>query len=202
MEEQKKLTGHEPYQPTTLGIDSRKLGIWVFLASEAVFFSGLIATYLIVTVRSTQGPYPNEVLSLPLVSVNTFVLIASSLAMVIALSNAEENKIHRTVIWLIVTAVLGLVFLGGQVYEFIHLFHNGLTLDQNLFGASFYTLTGTHGLHVLSGIIWIILVIFQLLKFRGDASQAAMKVELTGLYWHFVDLIWIIIFTVVYLLYT
>jgi heme/copper-type cytochrome/quinol oxidase subunit 3 len=202
MEQEEQHSAHGQFESNALGVDNRKLGVWVFLASEAVFFGGLITTFAVETARNNRGPYPREVLSLPLVSINTFVLISSSLAMVTALSNVQENKIRRAISWLVVTAVLGLAFLGGQAYEFIHLFENGLSLDQNLFGASFFTLTTTHGLHVLSGIIWIILVIFQLLRFRGDSSQAAMKVELTGLYWHFVDLIWIIIFTVVYLLHT
>lgn len=199
MEEQHPAT-HETLEHTSLGVDHRKLGVWVFLASEAVFFSGLITTYVVETARNQQGPYPNEVLSLPLVSINTFVLITSSLAMVTALSHAQDNNIRGAIKWLIATVVLGLAFLGGQVYEFIHLYLDGLSLDRNLFGASFFTLTGTHGLHVLSGVIWIILVIFQLRRFHGAPAQAAMKVELAGLYWHFVDLIWIIIFTIVYLL--
>jgi heme/copper-type cytochrome/quinol oxidase subunit 3 len=190
----------ETLEPTSLGVDSRKMGIWVFLASEAVFFGGLITTYVVESVRTVQGPFPSDVLSIPLVSVNTFVLIASSLAMVTALSHAQDEDIRGAVRWLVATAILGLAFLGGQAYEFIHLYIDGVSLSTNLFGASFFTLTGTHGLHVLSGIIWIILVIFQLRRFQGAPGQAAMKVELTGLYWHFVDLIWIIIFTVVYLL--
>ena len=198
MEDQQHTT--ETLEHSALGVDSRKLGIWVFLASEAVFFSGLITTYMVEIARNRQGPEPAEVLSLPLVSVNTFILIASSMAMVTALSHAQENHLRKAILWLIATVVLGLAFLGGQVYEFIHLYLDGLTLSRNLFGASFFTLTGTHGLHVLSGIIWIVLIIFQLLRFRGTQEQAAMKVEMAGLYWHFVDLIWIIIFTFVYLL--
>ncbi len=191
---------HEPFEHTSLNVDNRKLGVWVFLASEALFFSSLIATYLVETPNTTSGPYPRDVLSIPLVSINTFVLIASSLAMVTALSHAQEGRVRRAITWLVATAVLGLAFLGGQAYEFFHLYTDGLSLGQNLFGASFFTLTGTHGLHVLSGIIWIILVILQLVRFRGTSEQAAFKIEILGLYWHFVDLIWIIIFTVVYLL--
>jgi heme/copper-type cytochrome/quinol oxidase subunit 3 len=191
---------HEAFEHTSLGVDNRKLGIWIFLASEAVFFGSLIATYAVSSPRSVQGPYPADVLSILLVSINTFILIASSLAMVTALSHAQDNDIRGAILWLVATAVLGLAFLGGQAYEFIHLYMDGVTLSRNLFGASFFTLTGTHGLHVLSGVIWITLVIMQLLRFKGRPEQAAMKIELTGLYWHFVDLIWIVIFTIVYLL--
>jgi cytochrome c oxidase subunit 3 len=202
MELQEQPVSQDATEQTTLGLDNRKLGVWLFLTSETILFSGLITTFAIEVARNPSPPYPEQVLSLPLVSGNTFILITSSLAMVTALSNAQENNIRRTISWLIATAILGAAFLGGQAYEFFHLFESGLSLSSNLFGASFFTLTGTHGLHVLSGIIWIILVIFQLRGFHGDASQAAMKVEITGLYWHFVDLIWIIIFTVVYLLHT
>lgn len=181
-------------------VDSRKFGIWVFLGSEAMFFSALIASYVVNVVKSAQGPYPHEVLSLPLVSINTFVLIASSLCMVIALSHAQDGDIPGAIRWLVGVIVLGLAFLGGQAYEFTHLYLDGLSMSRNLFGASFFTLTGTHGLHVLSGVIWIILVIFQLRQRRGTNEQMALKIELAGLYWHFVDLIWIIIFTVVYLI--
>jgi cytochrome c oxidase subunit III len=200
MDEQHLTSNDLVEQNTSLRVDNRKMGVWVFLGSEAVFFAALITTYITESVRATQGPYPADVLSLPLVSINTFILIASSLAMVTALSHAQDGDIRGSIRWLIGTAILGLAFLGGQIYEFTHLYLSGLSLHQNLFGATFFTLTGTHGLHVLSGVIWIILVIFQLRKFNGATEQAAMKVEMTGLYWHFVDLIWIIIFTIVYLL--
>lgn len=191
---------HEVFEHTSLGVDSRKLGIWLFLASEALLFSALIGTFITQAHQSRSGPYPRDVLSLPLVSVNTFILIASSLAMVTALSHAQDGRIGKAVRWLIATAALGLAFLGGQAFEFYHLYNNSLTLKQNLFGAAFFTLTGTHGLHVLSGVIWIVMVIIQILQHRGNNEQIAFKVELLGLYWHFVDLIWIIIFTFVYLL--
>ncbi len=200
MEEQQQPAVQETPERTALGVDNRKLGVWVFLGSEAVFFSGLITTYAVEVVRNQQPPTPNDALSLPLVSINTFILIASSLAMVTALSHAEDHDIRKTIRWLIATAVLGLAFLSGQAYEFTPLYLSGLSLGHSLFGGSFFTLTGTHGLHVLSGIIWITLIILQLRKYKGPPEQVAMKVELAGLYWHFVDLIWIIIFTVVYLL--
>lgn len=191
---------HDVFEHTSLGVDNRKLGIWTFLASEVLLFSALIGTFITQAHQSRSGPYPRDVLSLPLVSVNTFILIASSLAMVTALSRAQEGNTRKTVNWLIATAVLGLAFLGGQAFEFTHLYNSNLTISQNLFGASFFTLTGTHGLHVLSGVIWIVLMIIQVLQHRGTNEQIAFRVELLGLYWHFVDLIWIIIFTFVYLL--
>lgn len=191
---------HETFEHTSLNVDNRKLGMWAYIASETLLFAALIATYSVVSPRSTQGPFPKDVLSLPLVSVNTFILISSSLAMVTALANAQEGNLRRATGWLVATALLGLAFLGGQAYEFTHLVGDGVTLSQNLFGASFFALTGTHGLHVLAGVIWITLLIIQLRQKRYTPPVAAFKIELTGLYWHFVDLVWIIIFTVVYLL--
>ncbi len=191
---------HEAFEHTSLGVDNRKLGIWVFLASETLFFGALIATYLVSAGRATSGPKPTDVLSIPLVSVNTFVLITSSLAMVTALSRAQAGQTRLAIRWLYATGILGLLFLGGQAYEFYHLYTDNVTMGGNLFGASFFTLTGTHGMHVFSGIIWILLVIFQLRQGRGTKQHQALMVELAGLYWHFVDLVWIIIFTMVYLL--
>src|SRR5512138_666158 len=136
-------TTHEPVEHTTLGLNIRKLGVWVFLGSEAVFFGGLISTFIVSSGRSVTGPYPKDVLSLPLVSINTFVLIASSLAMVTALSAIQRGDVRKTMLWLVATVVLGLAFLGGQAFEFTHLYQSGLTLRQNLFGATFFTLTGT-----------------------------------------------------------
>ena len=191
---------HEVFEHSSLGVDNRKLGIWTFLASEALLFSALIGTFITQAHQSKSGPFPRDVLSLPLVSINTFILIASSLAMVTALSHAQEGNRRKTITWLIATAALGLAFLGGQAFELYHLYANQLSMSRNLFGASFFTLTGTHGLHVLSGVIWIIMMTIQVLQHRGTDQQIALRIELLGLYWHFVDLIWIIIFTFVYLL--
>lgn len=200
MTEKPEIEVHEVFEHSALGVDNRKLGIWIFLASEVLLFTALIGTFITQAHQSRSGPYPRDVLSLPLVSFNTFVLIGSSVAMVTALTHAQEGRTRKTVLWLAVTAGLGLVFLGGQAFEFYHLYINSLSMHQNLFGASFFTLTGTHGLHVFSGVIWILLMILHVLQHRGTQEQIAFKIELLGLYWHFVDLIWIIIFTFVYLL--
>lgn len=186
-------------EPTSLGVDNRKLGVWTFIGSEVMFFSGLIVTYLVNRGRSVTGPYPHEVLGVPLVGVNTFVLICSSLTMVTALAAIERGNASAMRKWLIATAVLGLLFLGGQAFEFSTLFADGLSLSTNLFGATFFTLTGFHGTHVLIGVIWIVFVLAR--AFRGGVTQENhLAVELVGLYWHFVDVVWIVIFTLVYLL--
>lgn len=181
------------------GIDSQKLALWLLLGSEAVFFSGLIITYLIFRDKSVSGLTAHQVLNVPLTAVNTFILICSSLTMVTALAAIEQGAERRLRGWLLATGLLGLVFLGGQAYEFSRLFHEGVSLSSNLFGATFFTLTGFHGAHVLAGVIWIGFVLARAL--RGGITQSRhAAVELVGLYWHFVDLVWIIIFTMIYLI--
>lgn len=184
---------------TTLSIDNNKLGIWVLLGSEAVFFSALIVTYIVNRGRSISGPLPSQVLDVPLTAVNTFVLICSSLTMVTALASIQRGEDRRLRFWLVATMLLGSAFLGGQATEFTLLAQHGLSLSSNLFGATFFTLTGFHGAHVLAGVIWIGFVLVRAL--RGAISRENhIPVELVGLYWHFVDLVWIIIFTIVYLI--
>ena len=184
---------------TSLGVDNRKLGVWVWLGSEAVFFSALIVVYIVMRNRSISGPYPREALNVTLTAINTFVLICSSLTMVTALSAIQSGSQKGLVRWLAATMVLGLLFLGGQAFEFTSLANQGLSLSSNLFGGTFFTLTGFHGAHVLIGVIWIGFVVAR--ARRGGYTQSShLMVELTGLYWHFVDLVWIIIFTLVYLI--
>ncbi|HEX9077090.1 MAG TPA: heme-copper oxidase subunit III [Anaerolineae bacterium] len=187
------------HEVPSMGVDNRKLGIWTFLGSEVMFFSGLIVVYLVMRGRSTVGPLPHEVLDIPLTAVNTFVLLCSSLTMVTALSAIQRGNAQRMRLWLIATAVLGLLFLSGQAFEFNKLFNEGLSLSTNLFGATFFTLTGFHGTHVFIGVLWIGFVLAR--AFRGGiTADNHLAVELVGLYWHFVDIVWIIIFTLVYLL--
>jgi heme/copper-type cytochrome/quinol oxidase subunit 3 len=184
---------------TSLGIDSQKLGVWVFLSSETIFFSALIVAYVAMHGRSVVGPLPHDVLNVPLTAVNTFVLICSSFTMVSALAAIQNGELRKQKLLLIATAVLGLLFLSGQAFEFTSLVNQGLLISTNLFGATFFTLTGFHGAHVLVGVIWIFFVLVK--SYRGNVTQKKPDaVELVGLYWHFVDLVWIIIFTVVYLI--
>ena len=188
---------HAPESPA-LQVDTQKLGIWLLLGSEAVFFSSLIVTYIVFR-GQTGEPTGHQLLDIPLTAVNTFVLICSSMTMVTALSAIQAGSVRALRGWLLATAALGLTFLSGQAYEFTHLFHEGLSLSSNLFGATFFTLTGFHGAHVAAGVIWIVFVLF---KSRGSGltQQHHDAVELVGLYWHFVDVVWILIFTIVYLI--
>lgn len=181
------------------GVDNRKLGVWTFLGSEVVFFSSLIVTYVIMSGRAVSGPTPGQALSISLVAANTFVLICSSLTMVSALASIQKGDQRGLRLWLLATALLGLAFLAGQGFEFVTLYRQGLTLRSSLFGASFFTLTGFHGGHVAIGVIAICFVLVRALT-GGVTQSNHLAVELVGLYWHFVDVVWIVIFTLVYLL--
>jgi len=184
---------------TSTGLDSWKVGFWTFIGSECLFFASLISTYMVYKGSSVQGPYPAEILNIPLTTFSTFVLLMSSLAMVLALDGVQRGDRKLSMIWLGGVIVLGSIFLGCQVYEFNEFVHHGLTIQQNLFGASFYVLTGFHGAHVTGGVIWMITLF--ILAARGKlAPSDALKVEIAGLYWHFVDIVWIVIFVLVYLI--
>ncbi len=185
--------------PTSTGLDSRKLLMWLFLASDCMFFGSLIGTFMVYKGRSTVGPTPHEIFDIPYTSVSAFVLLMSSLTMVLALAAIQRNDQIRLRIWLITTALLGTVFIGGQFYEFTTFYANELTLQHSLFGSSLFTLTGFHGAHVTIGIFWL-LYMAALSKGGRLNSDQPLFIEIAGLYWHFVDIVWIVIFTVVYLL--
>ena len=149
--------------------------------------------------QSIAGPYPHDVFDIAYTSVSSFILLASSLTMVLALAAAEKGDYARMRLWLLTTAFLGLAFVGGQVYEFTVFYDEGLALATNLFGTTFYVLTGFHGVHVTVGIL-MLLSLVGLSTGRPLPDDAAFPVEMVGLYWHFVDIVWIVIFAVVYLI--
>jgi heme/copper-type cytochrome/quinol oxidase subunit 3 len=182
-----------------LGADHRKLAMWVFLGSECFLFGTLIATYLAYKGRSVVGPYPHEILNIPVTTLSTFDLLMSSLLMVLALAAVQRGDRFQSRLWLAGTALFGVIFLGFQAYEFTAFVHEGLKLQTNLFGSTFFTLTGFHGGHVTLGVIWLLTLL--VLDLRGRlGTQDAIRVEVAGLYWHFVDVVWIAIFTLVYLI--
>jgi heme/copper-type cytochrome/quinol oxidase subunit 3 len=185
--------------PTSTGLDNRKLLMWLFLASDCMFFGALIGTFMVYKGRSTVGPAPHEIFDIPYTSVSAFVLLMSSLTMVLALAAIQRGDAPRLRIWLITTALLGTVFIGGQFYEFTTFYSQELTLQHSLFGSSLFTLTGFHGAHVTIGIFWLLYMTAVSWTGRLNSEQA-LFIEIAGLYWHFVDIIWIVIFTVVYLL--
>ena len=175
-----------------------KLMMWVFLASDIMFFGTLIGTYLVYKGRSLTGPYPVDVLDIPLTTVSTFVLLMSSFLMVLALHALRQDDIGKFRLWTFGVAFFGAIFLGFQVYEFAHFVDLGLTLQDNLFGTTFYVLTGTHGVHVTIGVIWLLSILIHSYV-KPWTSKDAVYLEVAGLYWHFVDIVWIVIFTVIYL---
>jgi cytochrome c oxidase subunit III len=210
------------HPPTSTGLDNKKVAVWAFIGSECMLFASLISTYLIYKGRSVVGPYPHEtclpptcstplkaILNIPVTSASTFVLLMSSLAMVLALA-AVENKdqekdglgeriLGSSKLWLWMTAILGATFLGFQAFEFTSFVHEGLTIRTNLFGSSFFTLTGFHGAHVTAGVLWL-LTLLAIDYRRGLGPNDAVNVDIAALYWHFVDVVWIAIFTLVYLI--
>ena len=190
---------HDGGHHTSTGISNEKLAMWVFLGSECLLFGGLISTYMFN--KGRIGPDdigPNDVFDIPFTSVSSFVLLMSSLTMVFAVSAIANGDQRGNRIWLATTAALGATFVAGQVYEFTAFYSEGLGFTTNLFGSAFYALTGFHGAHVTIGIIMLMSLL--VMSFRGNlGTERAETVEIIGLYWHFVDIVWIVIFTIVYL---
>lgn len=213
---------HDDHGATSLGISNMKLAMWLFLGSECLLFGALISTYLLTKTRfltellagnpEVVNTMPAEIVEkmveegsvepffdIPFTSFSSFVLLMSSLSMVLAHSAISRADYKNTKLWLATTALLGSIFIGGQVYEFTAFYREGLTFTNNLFGSAFFTLTGFHGVHVTVGILMLLalLVVAQQGKLKQDRAET---VELVGLYWHFVDLVWVLIFTIVYLI--
>jgi heme/copper-type cytochrome/quinol oxidase subunit 3 len=177
---------------------NRKFGFWLFLASELLIFCGLIGGFLVTRHYASTWP-THENLSIGLVSINTFVLLTSSLTVVLGIENIRQNNTRKLVLFILASALLGLIFLGGQAYEYQHLIFTEHYGFQDAFGSAFFTLTGLHGLHVFVGVLWAIAVALRARKGAFTARNYT-TVEMFGLYWHFVDLVWILIFTIVYLI--
>ncbi len=176
----------------------RKTGMWLFLGSEAFFFGSMIATFLLYRHTTAGGPGA-EIFNIPFTSASSFVLLMSSLTMVLADHAFGRGDQRQGRIWLVGTALLGTTFLAGQIFEFTEFVREGLTLRRSPFGSSFFMLTGFHGIHVAAGVLILSLLVAFSLRGRYDPHRG-MNVEIAALYWHFVDIVWIVIFTVVYLL--
>ncbi len=186
---------------TSTGLDNTKMAMWAFLGSECLFFGSLITTYLLYRskVLPDSGPVPSEIYDIPYTSVSSFVLLMSSLTMVLALSCIQRGDVRGMRIWLLATALLGVTFIGGQIFEFTDFVEEGLTLGSSPAGSAFFVLTGFHGAHVSVGILMLLSLVGMSMSGKLQPG-AARKVELIGLYWHFVDIVWVVIFTVVYLI--
>jgi cytochrome c oxidase subunit 3/cytochrome o ubiquinol oxidase subunit 3 len=182
------------------GSTNAKLAMWLFLSSDCLFFGAFISTFLLYRDRPGQaGPSPSDVFDIPFTSVTSFILLMSSLTMVLALAAIQRGDMRRFRIWVLATALFGLTFIGGQIFEFTEFSREGLNIDTSLFGSSFFVLTGLHGAHVTGGIIWLMSLWGLSMQERMGQGDAE-RVEIAGLYWHFVDVVWIVIFTVVYLI--
>jgi heme/copper-type cytochrome/quinol oxidase subunit 3 len=190
---------HGGHMATSTGLSNNKLAMWLFLGSECLLFGGLISTYMLYRGRHSGSPGPAQLWDIPLTSVSSFVLLMSSLTMVLAVSAAQRHDDRLTCLWLTVTALLGSTFVGAQVYEFTSFYHEGVGFTTSLFSSSFFTLTGFHGIHVTVGIIMLMALVGIVSRSEVPGDKAEV-VELIGLYWHFVDIIWIVIFTLVYLI--
>jgi heme/copper-type cytochrome/quinol oxidase subunit 3 len=189
------------HPPTNFGVPNNRMGMWALIGSECLFFGALITTYLLYLNRLNDGPGPREIFDIPFTSVSTFILLMSSLGMVLALAAIQAGDMRRFRVWTLGTALMGLTFLSGQVYEFTDFVAHGLGLTTSPFSTSFYVLTGFHGVHVFFGVL--MLLALWLASFTGHirpVQQHMDAVENVGLYWHFVDIVWIVIFTVVYLI--
>jgi heme/copper-type cytochrome/quinol oxidase subunit 3 len=189
---------HAPEHHTSTGLDNVKMAMWAFLGSECLFFGSLITTYLLYRRQSSGGPGPADVYDIPYTSVSSFVLLMSSLTMVLALAAIQRGDHQGMRVWLLATAFLGMTFIGGQIFEFTTFYEEGLALSTSPFGSAFFVLTGFHGAHVTIGILMLLSLVGMNLTGHLETGDAR-KVEMVGLYWHFVDIVWIIIFTVVYL---
>lgn len=188
-----------PEVHTSTGLSNVKLAMWAFLASDCLLFGALISGFLLYKDRTAGGPTPADVYDIPFTSVSSFVLLMSSLTMVLALSAIQRGDEPKMRTWLAATALLGMTFLSGQVFEFTTFVHEGLALTTSPFSSAFFVMTGFHGAHVAGGVLLLLSLVGMSLDGRLT-TQKIETVELAGLYWHFVDVVWIVIFAVAYLI--
>jgi cytochrome c oxidase subunit III len=191
--------------PTGLeSLDVRKLGMWAFLGSECVFFGSLISMFFVfrpqMYTADLVGAHltPKDILDIPFTGILAFILLMSSLTMVLALNAIQESRRRTGGFWLLATAFLGTCFLAGQAIEFVEIAHHGITLKNSVFGQSFLILTGFHGTHVFIGVVWLLSCLPKALSGRFNSGNF-IGPEICGLYWHFVDVVWVVIFTLIYL---
>lgn len=178
---------------------STMLGFWIYLMSDCLIFAVLFAVYGVLGANYAAGPAPKDLFDLPLVAINTAMLLFSSLTFGFAMLEMVKGNVRGTLIWLGVTGLFGLAFLGIELYEFAHLIHLGATPQRSAFLSSFFTLVGTHGLHVAFGIVWLVTLMIQVGR-HGLIEANKRRLMCLSLFWHFLDVIWIGVFTFVYLL--
>jgi cytochrome o ubiquinol oxidase subunit 3 len=175
------------------------IGFWIYLMSDALIFASLFATFGVFSASYAGGPKPSEIFDLPLVAVNTGLLLISSITYGFAMLEMEAGKLRGTQLWLVITALCGAAFIGIELYEFSHLIAEGAGPQRSAFLSAFFTLVGTHGAHVTFGLIWIGVLLVQINQ-RGLIVENKRRLLCLSMFWHFLDIIWIGVFTFVYLL--
>ncbi|MYL33006.1 cytochrome (ubi)quinol oxidase subunit III [Pontibacillus yanchengensis] len=202
-EELKQLKpGQSPHEPekATLEGKNKFLGFWFFLGGETVLFASLFGTYLALKDSNLDGKPAEELFGLELVFIMTMILLTSSLTSVYAIYHMKNLDFQKMQLWMGITVLLGLSFLGLEIFEFYeYVHHDGHTFTSSAFGSAFYTLVGFHGAHVAFGLLWIVTLIIRNAR-RGLNLYNAPKYYVASLYWHFIDVVWVFIFTVVYLM--
>lgn len=178
---------------------TKLFGFWVYLMSDLVIFGSLFATYAVLMRGTAGGPTGADIFELPLILFGTFALLISSFTFGMGVLAMHANRLGQVKVWLIVTFLLGLCFLGMEVYEFHHLIHEGFGPDRSGFLSAFFTLVGTHGLHVTFGMIWILVMLVQL-STKGLNDMTRPRILCLSLFWHFLDIVWICVFSFVYLM--
>jgi cytochrome o ubiquinol oxidase subunit 3 len=192
-----RLNFHAPADHHTE--NSTLLGFWLYLMSDCLVFACLFAVYGVLGRNYAGGPTGAELFELPLVAVNTSMLLLSSITYGFAILEMQKNRLRATIVWMAVTGLLGAVFIGLELYEFAHLIHEGAGPQRSAFLSSFFTLVGTHGLHVTFGIIWLVTLVLQLKK-HGLTPENKRRLMCLSMFWHFLDVVWIGVFTFVYLM--
>ncbi|WP_186383994.1 cytochrome o ubiquinol oxidase subunit III [Methylobacterium dankookense] len=185
----------EEHHPET----STLLGFWIYLMSDCLIFAVLFATYGVLGRNYAAGPSPKDLFDLPLVALNTAMLLFSSITYGFAMIAMDKGRQAATQVWLAITGLFGAAFLGIELYEFSHLIHEGAGPQRSAFLSSFFTLVGTHGLHVTLGLVWLIVLMVQVTQ-RGLIPENQRRLMCLSMFWHFLDVVWIGVFTFVYLM--
>ena len=185
---------HEPHPE-----NGTALGFWLYLMSDCLIFAALFATYGVLGRSYAAGPTGAQLFDLGLVALNTAFLLLSSITFGFAMLQKQKNNVNGTLLWLAVTGLFGLCFLGLELYEFYHLIHQGATPQRSAFLSAFFTLVGTHGLHVTFGLIWLVVLMVQI-KQHGLIHENKRRLMCLSMFWHFLDVVWIGVFTFVYLM--